>query len=517
MKKKIRNQIREKALTFLEKNYFLFFLLVVGYIYRIWGLKENYSFWTDENHVAIFVRAILERGRAVLTNSYHTDVYQQFLYWLSAISAKIFGLNEFAVRFPSVIFGILTIWAVHLLAKELFAEIGPLRERSAQGGPLAGESLFIPFLAVFLVTFLKIEILWSRQARPYQALQFFHLLGAYFVYKIAKSKKVKMGNFLGFLICGILAFLTHGLGLVILFNGLIFLLVTNFSRLKKWILVCLPVFLTAVFIFRRLIALNFSNLGKVNNLFYYRVFLTHNYLPLVILAGLGGLFLLIKKEYQKVLLFLIFLGVQGFIVSFLLGQPFVRYLYVVFPFIILLAAHGLVTLSVMPNSRFVKKVFFFLLLVLLTLGMKDKFAFLPQKTYSLNEDMQEIPEVDWKKIYKLVKEKLEENSDVVLITNWNDLPVWYLGEGRLDYLVRKDSQELDLFSNAKIVDSLEKLKEIIRSKESGLIILDSWDDRVPDSVREYCHQNLKREFEIDRLYREQPRYWTVWVYSWGLE
>jgi len=331
------------------------------------------------------------------------------------------------------------------------------------------------------------------------------------------SKKVKMSFFLGVLISGVLASLIHGLGLVIFLDGLVFLLIINSTSLKRPMATILPIFLVVLFIFRRLIFLTLSSLGKVNNLFYYRVFLTHNYLPLVILAGLGSLFLLIKKEYQKLLLFFISLGIQGFIVSFLLGQPFVRYFYIVFPFIVLLASYGLVTLSAVPNSKFIKKALFFLLLAFLILGMKDKFAFYPQKTYSLNEDMQEIPEVDWKKIYKLVENKLRNNPDTILLTNWSDLPVWYLGEGELDYLVRKDSREVDALSGARFVNSLEKLKEIVGNKKSGLIILDSWDNYVPDGIREYCRDNLKKELEVDRLYPQQPRYWPVNVYSWGLD
>ena len=149
---------------------FMMALMAIGFWYRIYGLNNNNSFWTDENHLAIFARAILEKGKPILANGYSTGTYQWLQYWLSAISARIFGLNEFAIRFPSVIFGVLTIWAVYLLGKELFNKN-------------------IGLVAAALITFLKIEILWSRQARPYQALQFFFVLGAWFIYKLAKEEK----------------------------------------------------------------------------------------------------------------------------------------------------------------------------------------------------------------------------------------------------------------------------------------------------------------------------------------
>jgi len=123
----------------------LFALLILGFFYRIYGLLANYSFWNDEENVATFARAILQRGYPVLGNGYSTGVYNWLQYWLSAGSAKFFGLNEFAVRFPSVIFGVLTIWAIYLLGKELFNKK-------------------VGLISAFFVTFLKIEILWSRQA-----------------------------------------------------------------------------------------------------------------------------------------------------------------------------------------------------------------------------------------------------------------------------------------------------------------------------------------------------------------
>jgi len=157
-------------------------------------------------------------------------------------------------------------------------------------------------------------------------------------------------------------------------------------------------------------------------------------------------------------------------------------------------------------------------LAFLILGMGDKIAFWPQRTYSLNEDMQEIPEVDWKRIYGFVGEALKQNPGTVLVTNWNDLPVWYLGEGSLDYLLRKPwgemSPSIDSVSGAKIIYSLEDFKKAIVGKQ-GLLIIDSWDDYVPSGIREFVRDNLNKEFEIDRLYPIQPRYWPVEVYSWG--
>ncbi|MFH1601787.1 MAG: glycosyltransferase family 39 protein [Candidatus Shapirobacteria bacterium] len=500
-----------KPIKELTKNIFLLVLAGVGFFLRIFGLGMNYSFWTDENHVALFAEAILARGKPVLENGYRTGAYQGLMYWVSAASAKLWGLNEFGIRFPSVVFGVLTIIAIYLLGKELFNKKTAL-------------------LAAFFLTFLKIEILMSRQARPYQALQFFFLLSAYFVFKIIDNKDFKIKNLLGFLFSGILACLMHGLGLAALFSGLVFLLLVNFDQNKRWLLPSLLAFLGSCLIFQELVFSYFAQLGQVNNLFYYRVFLAHNYFLFCLLAFLGSFLLIWRRNYRDLFLFAVFLGVQIIIDSFFLKQPFIRYFYPVLPFIILLTSYGLVEIIelVTPvlfssqGRRFVsfRGIWISLLsaaFILLTFSFRDKFVFWPQQTYSLNEDMQEIPEVDWKKIYGLVAEKKKENPDLVLITNWNDLSLWYLGEGNLNFLLRSEKKEIDALSGAIIINSLGKFEKLLDENRNGIIVLDSWDDRVPAGIREYVHQNLKREYELDRLYPVQPRYWTVWVYSWGLD
>lgn len=155
-------------------------------------------------------------------------------------------------------------------------------------------------------------------------------------------------------------------------------------------------------------------------------------------------------------------------------------------------------------------------LVFFIVGMGWKFALFPKSYYPLNEDMQEIPQVDWKNIYSFISEKLKENPGTILVSNWTDLPIWFLGEGSLDYLIRNETRQ-DTFTGAKVINNLESFKSLISQKPRGLLIIDSWDNYVPEGVREFAKENLKVELENDRLYPIQPRYWPVAVYSWGLK
>jgi len=490
----------------IKKNNLIFLIAlaaftIVAFFYRLYGLIANYSFWTDEEHVAIFARNILEKGKPVLLNNYSTGFYQWLQYWLAAFSARIFGLNEFAIRFPSIVFGVLTIWAVYFLGKELFNKR-------------------VALLASFFITFLKIEILWSRQARPYQALQFFFILGAYFLYKIVKAKKINRNYFLGFLICGILASLMHGLGIFLFVGGLFYLLIMKLSWLKErcflGLLAILALTISSYFLKDKIVS-TLDKFTEFNNFYYYRVFLKHNYLLISFLFFLGLLVMLLKGKFKQIALFAIFVGIQFALVSWFLPQPFTRYFYIIFPFIILPASYFLWFVSKFFKNKFLSLICLLFLVFLTVWISKDKFAILPQRIYSLNEDMQEIPEVDWKVIYGFVENKLNQDENIVLVTNWTDLPVWFLGEGKLNYLIRKDYMaQTDSFTNAEVIHDLTELKEMIKEEKSGLLVLDSWDDYVPDGVREYAAGNLKKELEVDRLYPKQPRLWPVQIYSWGI-
>lgn len=485
--------------VFNEKKEIIFLgsFLSLGFFIRLKNLFANYSFWNDEEQVAIYVRAILEKGKPVLENGYTTKFYQFLYYWLNAFSAKIFGLNEFALRFPSVIFGVLTIWAVYLLAKELFDKR-------------------VGLVASFFTAFLNIEILMSRQARPYQALQLFSLLSCLFLYKTLRSKKLELKYFFGFLLCGVVSSLMHGLSLLFLASGLLAIVFLKPNLFKNWRTFLSFIFIAGLlFVFKDNIFAILSKVGEINNIFYYKAFLKNNYPVFVILAFLAFPFGLRKKK-REVFLCSLFIVVQFLAISFFLKQPFIRYFYPAFLFLIILSAFSLVEIS-----KFFKRfnlLFLGLLVFLVILATPNKFSFLPKTHYSLNEDMQEIPEVDYKKIYGFIKPKLEENPEAIYISNWNDHPVWYLGEGNLNYLLRKNPGNLavGVLSGAEYLDSLDKLKKVIKESEKGLILLESWESELPEGTKEFIRENMHKEFEVDRLYSVQPRYWPVEVYSWGI-
>src|ERR1700733_13345919 len=46
-----------------------------------------------------------------------------FLFWASAVSMKVFGVNNFGYKFPSILFALLALLATYKLAKLLYGEV----------------------------------------------------------------------------------------------------------------------------------------------------------------------------------------------------------------------------------------------------------------------------------------------------------------------------------------------------------------------------------------------------------
>lgn len=72
-----------------------------------------------------------EISREMLQRSNWLEIYDRghdyldkppFLFWASALSMKVFGVNNFGYRFPSILFALLALYAVYRLARRLYDE-----------------------------------------------------------------------------------------------------------------------------------------------------------------------------------------------------------------------------------------------------------------------------------------------------------------------------------------------------------------------------------------------------------
>lgn len=523
-------------------------ITLIGFYLRFQSLRLNNSFWIDEASSATFARSIIERGVPVLPTGYAANDYTTHFY-LMALSFKIFGLNEFAARFPSVVFGALTIFVVFLLGNEF---------RGKKVG----------LVAAILTSFSVLEIVYSRQARSYQELQFFYVLSTFLFFLFLEAfedRKFKIKPLLGFIVSLCLLFLTHKLGLLFFFEVIFYLLLfrikllasylkdfgyfINKSPSRKIITGLLIIFLSFIllkyFNFYKALTETTGNfwVGKfglnqreyfdiiISHVKYYHSFFWRQYPHLTVLAFFG-LILGLTKNYKFVsFLAAIFIVHFGFIVTRVFPQ-FVRYVYLIFPFIIILVSYFLVWVSenmVVFKSKN-SQTFFLIFIVLFFLLNGNKFSLMPKQIYSLNMDMVEIPEPDFKNAYQYILDKTKGNlKKTIIIDNRTDAAEWYLGEGKPDYyLVGPKELEPawnlnkgvinDPVSGAVYLNNLENLKKIIDNNSLGFIVMEERALEyvaVDREIVDFIKNNLKKEKRIEYIENNNLSVWPIEIYSWG--
>ena len=144
--------------------YFVLAMVLVGGAYvRLNGLAQL-SFENDEVLHVYAAQSLLENGTPTLPSGLEYD--RAFLYTrVVSLSFKLFGIDEFAARLPSVLFGMLTIILVFVISKELFGST-------------------VAIIAATLIAFLPFEVVWSRTCRMYSMYQFMYLVTAFASYRV---------------------------------------------------------------------------------------------------------------------------------------------------------------------------------------------------------------------------------------------------------------------------------------------------------------------------------------------
>jgi 4-amino-4-deoxy-L-arabinose transferase-like glycosyltransferase len=106
------------------KNNYLLILFLLSCIFFPFAIGSVHLFDWDEVNFA-------EIAREMIVNENYLNVqinYQPFwekpplFFWLQALSMKIFGINEFASRFPNIIVGIVSILSLFYIGKKFITE-----------------------------------------------------------------------------------------------------------------------------------------------------------------------------------------------------------------------------------------------------------------------------------------------------------------------------------------------------------------------------------------------------------
>lgn len=161
------------------KNWILIVVLVVAALVRFWDLGINPPHLTpDEASLGYNAYSILKTGKdefgktlPIVFKSFG-DFKPGFYVYLTVPSVAVFGLTEFATRFPSAFAGVLSVLFIFLIIKELFPE-----------------RKYLPILGAFVSALNPWLIFFSRGAWEVNLSLTLTLIGIFLFLKSLKNSK----------------------------------------------------------------------------------------------------------------------------------------------------------------------------------------------------------------------------------------------------------------------------------------------------------------------------------------
>jgi len=497
MMEKIKDLVGKKNIL----NIIVIALVTISFVFKITGISKNLSYWNDESHVALLSRGLLEYGVPQTANGYSTGPYQILQYVVTAFSMSIFGITEWTARLPSVVASTALVIFGVLLSKKMIGEK-------------------VSFVVLILLAFSQIQLAWGTQLRPYVWLELFTLLVVYFEYEYLNNHNKIFDRNLGFAVTlSLIAALFHGTGLLNLVIVLVGIICKAIELKKYSFLFAIPLFLVVIgLLFYTSFSGNmdaiWSTLFKVYfSPLHYRIFLTHNYLWLLIGSFIG--FVTLFKSNRELALLLGGSIVFIFAIAiFKINPNYIRYSLPAFPLMYILFANGMVSVL----EKITKKEFLSYLLIILVLALLSrtgKIIIWPKYYYSINSDMTENPIVDYKQAFENIKHLIKDKQDTLIIDAWNDRVPWYLPNQ--EFVVTNNSVKgIDPVFGEKFIGSIDEVKNEIASHKTGVVIVEDWQSFMSEEIKEYVRKNLKYEFTVQDLPYNENDHWGISVYSWGI-
>ena len=119
---------------------FIIILLIVCSFLFFFALGRMALTDPDETFYAETAREMVNEGEWITPLIFGKTQFEKpiFYFWLVVSSYKIFGINEFAARFPSAVFGLIGVLGIYYLGRLLFSRAcGLLSGLGRQAGELA--------------------------------------------------------------------------------------------------------------------------------------------------------------------------------------------------------------------------------------------------------------------------------------------------------------------------------------------------------------------------------------------
>ena len=524
-------------------------LVFIGFFLRVYNIGFL-SLWVDEYvHVNRAISFI--EGGELFTSDNNGILLTIFIIPLF----KFFGNSEFLARFPSVLFGTLTIPLIYFFTKVIF------------------RSRIIGFISAVLLTFSTFHVYWSRVCRNYSIFCFFYLLFIFILYIFYEKKYILNGkgvseiflkywNYLLLLVI-LLGFsiISHQLSLLFIFPFSIYLfIVTIFEiknkksfKLNKYSIIGIPLFLFIVFIFtpffesplriflekflpNRVVEWvipdwNYLKLlydeSKTFDVFrlYYDVFTADfNYIYAIGFIGFIIAFFTHKKK-EALFLLLNFL-IPFLLLSFLFRTPALpRYIIFIYPFFIISIAISInfilnktLKILIKENNQILKNILSVCIIFLCSINSIQKvYSFVTSENhgYLISDKLSKWYFTNWKEGLRLGKNFIQKGD--VVITTMPSASNYYLGITnsimfRQRYYDTKQKKYLNYEepnNNKFHANTIKGLKDIIGKNLRGWFFVDYYfyNAMTDPNARNLVIQNCRYHFNLSKTS-------DVKVFSW---
>ena len=180
--------MKTKLLQFIKsEKYWLTVIIFLGFILRFYKLGQIPSgFVSDEASFGYNAYSLIKTGKDEFGQSWPI-IFRSFgdgkmpvYFYLTIPSVLLFGLTEFAVRFPSALLGTLTILLIYLFTKEI------VKSKNDKSG---WRLKIWPLISALILATLPWHIHFSRAAFEANIGLFWITLGSWLWLKFIKNRK----------------------------------------------------------------------------------------------------------------------------------------------------------------------------------------------------------------------------------------------------------------------------------------------------------------------------------------
>lgn len=530
----------------IKYNYFQFLILLIilgcAFFIRYLSLQE-FTFNTDELNHLYSAKSILLCGKPLLPSGEQYNRALCFTY-LCALSLKIFH-TDIAVRYFSLLFGLLTIFVLFILCRKWFGSMCAFIVATLL--TLSPDSIILSFycrmyamqqflyLAMIYVGFKWLEYNTSNDFfslfKPMR--RFVWLCVFLFVFVLAVHIQILSATILVvfWMYCFVMAII------VFIQQGMLQLAKNKYTALIgiSFLLVLAMLFYDYSFIYKIYhnctTSLSWAKADTNNIRFYYHVF-KHKYTLLWILYPLClVIFLLDERNKKKSILIALSFVVPFMVHSLFFATKTQRYIFYILPYLLIPIAYVLTLLTQWLKKRFIlligENIFaysglcisLFIILGWTIYSEENSFIRYAVKIpHYLYDNYVNIVFPKWQKFINVINK--QHNSDDIILS-YDPLSAYYY-LGRIDYTINNYKTDLgvkvksvdgnyyykDFYCGSRYVDSVDELKKIVAMHKSGWIIL-RYKIRSRDSFSElvmYIHRFMYRHKKITGCY---------FLYSWG--